>query len=41
MVVAPAFGAEPAVSFEGLFLQADVKRAAEIATSKINRKITL
>jgi hypothetical protein len=40
-VVAPASVEERAVSFEDLFWQADVKRAAEIATSKINRKITL
>jgi hypothetical protein len=38
-VVASAFGAEPAVSFEDLFWQADVKMAAEIAVAKTNRKI--
>jgi hypothetical protein len=32
-------GAAPAFSFEDLFWQADVKRAAEIAIGKINRKI--
>ena len=37
--VAPAFVAEPAVSFEDLFWQADVKRAAKIAIVRTNRKI--
>ena len=40
-VVAPASGVALAFSFEDLFWQAGVNRAAEIAISKINRKITL
>jgi len=40
-VAAPESGAVPAFSFEVLFWQAGVKSAAEIATSKVNRKITL
>ena len=38
-VVAPAFCADPAVSFEDLFWQADVKRTAKIAIARTNRKI--
>ena len=38
-VAAPASGVAPGFSFEDLFWQADVKRAAEIAIVKTNRKI--
>ena len=38
-VGAPATDAVPAFSFEDLFWQADVKRAAKIAIARTNRKI--